>query len=360
MKINRAALLSALKFASPALAGDKNAVEELSHFWFDGKYLSAYDDLIGVRLEFPTEFTGGVRGDKLVGVLENSRALTVTLEPEDDGNLVLKAGSAIITLALRPIEDWFWTPQLPDEDGYRVDKDFLSAISLALMSVGSTKIMNPEQRGVTVIEQDGDVDFYSTDSLAISWMRVPSNNGRVLGQGMSRCILPTQFCELFTKTMKAGAQVIFDESAVYAFDTVKLGTEKNEQEAQMMLFSKLVDDENPLPFERVVQDYISAKGSFLIPKRLRMSVDRALVMLESGQATDLSVKDGSLLLYAKTDHGIVDDELELEKFNHPDIKIRIDFGLLKRALDGREKMTVTNECLIMTGPTGFYHIVASK
>src|SRR5579863_1775696 len=128
MKISRTNLLATLKLASPALASNKNQVLELSHFWLDGEFLSAYDDVIGIRVGCKSDVEGGVPGDKVVGVLENSRARDVTLEVAKGGNMLLKAGSAHITLAMRPIKDWFWHPEVPDRDGFVITEEFQRAI----------------------------------------------------------------------------------------------------------------------------------------------------------------------------------------------------------------------------------------
>lgn len=370
MIVNRNELLAALKIAAPALAGAKNQVLELSHFWFDGTHLSAYDDLIGVKLDFPTEFKGGVLGDKLIGVLECCSDKEVEMTREDDGNLMLTAGGAMITFALRPIEDWFWHPEPPEKaESYRLTKEFIQAVELTLLSVGSAKILNPEQRGITII-QNGDVsaDLYSTDATAISWMQVPLAKGeRVLSPEMDRCIVPTQFCEILTKNAKPNSEILFDENSVYLYEVIKLG-EGEDRDAQVLFFSKLVEDETPLPFEDVVQGYIKGKGSFPIPGLFKQAIDRSLVMLEAEQPADLRVGKGEtkktadrnyLYLYAETPHGVVDDAVEI-KGEHPHIKVRVDSSLIKRGLDGRETMTVTDECLVMTGPKGFIHIVATK
>ena len=52
MKINRIELLSILKTAAPALSSNKNLVEVMAYFWFDGKTVSAYDDMIGIQVNF--------------------------------------------------------------------------------------------------------------------------------------------------------------------------------------------------------------------------------------------------------------------------------------------------------------------
>src|SRR5215469_12883210 len=238
MKINRIVLVSTLKLASAALASEKNAVIELFHFWFDGKYVSAFNDILGMRFSLETDFTGGVSGDKLLGILENSRAKEVSLEKDKDNNLKLKAGSALITFALRPIEDWFWNPEVPKEDGYKITPAFINAIELTLLSVGNGKILPTEQKGITVIPLDGfNAELYSTDAITASRSCIETD--RLISP--NRIIIPTPFCEQIKKFVAINSRLLFDDNAIYCVGEVFIESIKSE----FLLFSRLIEDDNP-------------------------------------------------------------------------------------------------------------------
>ncbi len=357
MKIPRKDLLAVLKIVEPAISSNKNAVEELSHIWFSGKYVSAFNDLLGLQVSFKTEFSGGVRGDKILGILENSLARDITIEEADGGNLFMKAGSAHVTFALRPFEDWFWHPTVPDAKPFQVSKEFIDAIDLTLLSVGSGKVLNPEQRGITIIQNGGDADLYSTDSVSISWMKTKSTI--LTGKEQTRAILPTPFCEQFVKMATESSKLTIDENAVYYTGEFKSG----DWIGDVLLFSKLVEDDNPVPFADVVNGYVGTKGAFPIPNRLKGSLDRALVLLSDGEPADIQIKDEKLLLYAQSSStpAEVDDVIKLEKADkHAEILVKADPGLLKRGIEGRDDLAVTKDCLIMTGPKNFVHIISTK
>ncbi len=352
MKINRQIFLGVLKHASAALSSNKNQVEELSHFWFDGKYLSAFDDILGIRIAFETEFKGGVKGDKLLGILDNSRAKDVTITQDDDKNLLMKIGAARVKLAFRPIEDWFWKPDLPEDEGVLITDEFLKGIELTLLSVGTSKVMNAEQRGITIIKNGGGSDLYSTDAVTISWIRLQSKYNFP-----ARVILSTPFCEQIKKFVKVGSKLCFDENAVYCSGDIFIESLKSD----FLLFSRLVEDENPVNFEEVISGYVKNVKGFNVPSRLELLLNRALVMLSDGEPAELEIKDSKLYIFAQTSLGEIDDVVKLEKAEeHIDITVNIDPALLKRGFEGREFMTVTKDCLVMTGPGDFYHIIATK
>ncbi len=350
MKISRLGLLGLLKALGPAIAGSKNQLPELSCVWFSGSHASAFNDVLGIRVAFATEFTGGVLGEKLLGVLERSRAkeVDVVIEGED---ALLKIGAARIKLTRRPIEDWFWKPEVPEDAGYAVTKPFRDAIDLLLLSVGSASVLNPEQRGITVIQNGKVADLYSTDAVSLSWTQVDTSKQKVFDHS-SRLILPTTFCEQ-VKSLKNDAELRFDENAVYCL--TKFG--EGDDQAEALIFSRLVEDDNPVPFEDVVKQHVTDDKGVEVPTQLKLRASRAMVLL-GDQPVQIEVEDNHLYLFAQTAFGEVDDVLKVG--NHPNVKIKIDMALLHRALDGRERMTIAEHGVVMTGPESFVHIISVK
>lgn len=362
MKIGRTELLGLVKALSPAVASSRNQLPELAHIWFDGQFASAYDDLLGIKIKFKTEFTGGVLGEKLLGILERSRARDVDIELDGD-DLLMKIGAARIKLTRRPISDWFWKPEVPEQDGYGVTKDFQRAIDTVLLSVGASNVLNPEQRGITVIQNGKTADLYSTDAVSLSWAKVDTTNQKVFSHS-NRLILPTQFCQQL-KGLKSKAELRFDENAVYCLTSAVLVEGKKEKDeerpattAEALIFSKLVEDEDPVSFEDVVKQNIAdANERVETPAQLKLRAERALVLLGSEPA-ELSVDDNHLYLYAQTPYGEVDDVLKID--GHPNVETMIDVSLLVRALDRCDRMAVTKQSLVLSGPNDFLHIIANK
>lgn len=351
MKVNRMEFLSLLKALSPAIANERNAVRELSHIWMDGIHISAFNDLLGIQIDFPTDFTGGVLGEKLIGIIERSQADTVDVNVDNDA-MLLKIGRANIKLECRPIEDWFWKPQVPEEPGYAVTQKFREAVELLLISVGSSNVENPEQRGITVIQDKTGADLYSTDAVTLSWFRIDTGNKPVVVVG-TRLIMPTVFTEQLIKLGEA--ELCFDENAVYCLTEIEPTGEKGNR-YDMLVFSKLVADENPVSFTDVVNQHVTDYEGVAVPAALKAQIERAMVLLTE-EPLNVEVKDNDLHLYAQTPYGTIDDHLEL---SHPNVKAKLDAALLNRALEGRELIVLSTEAVVLRGPGAFLHIVAAK
>lgn len=366
MKFNRQILLNTLKTAAPALAGEKNQVKELSHFWFDGDYVSAFNDILGIRVECVTEFVGGVNGEHLLGILENSPARELHLE-EENGTLIIRVGGAIIKLAVLPIADMLWKPAVPKADPYIISQGFMEAVDMCLLSVGKSKVLTPEQRGVTLI-QTNTLNAFSTDAVSLSCMLIEGDAALLEGE---RCILSTPFCEQLSNIGGESAALYFTASSVYCDSAVVVAEVDDKQETKKaLLFAKLIEDDDPIDFNSHVARYMkAAKGAVVIPTGFRLSVDRAMVILSEGQPVTLKIKKDhkddefkSIFIYSTGDEqaGEVDDAILLSDNNHSDIEVLIDAKVLKRGLENRKVMMITEDCVIMLGPEKFTHIIATK
>jgi hypothetical protein len=367
--VNRQELLNTLRLLAPALAGEKNQVKELSHFWFDGKYVSAFNDILGIRIEFDSgDFTGGVNGDHLLGILENSPAKDIRME-EDNGNLAIRAGNAFIKLAVLPAADMLWKPVLPKAEPYSIPQAFMTAVDMCLLSVGKAKVLTPEQRGVTLIQHANSVDAFSTDAVSLSWMRIPDNTVLLEGE---RCILSTPFCEQLKNIGGKSAGLYFSASSVYCKSAVTVvESDDGNKIKDALLFAKLVEDDDPIDFNSHITRYMKGVGGKVtIPIGLRLSIDRAMVILNEGQPVELGIgkdqkDDDFKSIFIKSigeeQTGEVDDAIGLsESDEHSSIKVRVDAKILKRGLDNRKTMRVTEDCLILEGPELFVHIIATK
>ena len=365
MKINRIELLSILKTAAPALSSNKNLVEVMAYFWFDGKTVSAYDDMIGIQVDFEQgEFTGGLQGDKLLGLLENSLAVNVIITVEDKNILRVKAAKTVVDFPLKPIEDWIWNPELPDTKPYKVTEEFLNMISLLLLSVGNGKVMNPEQRGITVVPGKGHSDFYSTDALTLSWMRL---KGTVVSD---RVVLATPFCEQIKSSVSVGSKLYVDSTdeggGVYCECSVEIAKDVT---VSVLLFGRLILDENPEShdFEAAIRENPITDTAFNVPSKLKGALDRALVFIRAEKMMTIGVGpkikgDGEMVYLKSAPEDEIDfnDYVDLDSTEHPDISAKVEPQLLRRALDGREKMAVTDSTIILSGPGDFIHIISAN
>lgn len=362
MKLPRTALLSALRAAKPALAEGTNQLEALSHFWFDGELVSAFDGTLGIQVKLKTDFKGGVLGAKLLSVLEKSESTDISLTKSDDDNLVLSGESGDelfeqIKFALRPITEWFWAPPVPQVPEVKLDDDFIKAVRSLLFSVGSGKVLSPKERGLTFVQYEDALDMYSTDLHTLSWVTVEP--GQPVLTADNRAVVPTLFCEQLSK-FKENARLRIDTMGAYLEGDIKVDEEET---TSVVMYVTLIEEDAPLQVEIITEKFDAAEDKFDIPARMRSSLDQAVVLIGDGQPLEVNVGDnkkgGYLKFLAQSPFGHFDDEIPYEG-EHPRIKVKVDASLLRRGIEGRKKLSVTKSCVVTTGPGNFVHIIATK
>lgn len=351
MKIPRLVLLKALDTLKPALA-TKDLVFELTHYFFTGKNILAYNDLIGLEIPFQTDFAGGLPGKLLLGVLEKSLAKDVELlEGDKDSEMLLKAGNARVHLSLLPVDRVVWQfPEFNEQDSFKVDKALAEIIGEMLISIGQNTSM-PDQLGITFQLWESDerwLDLYSTDGNTLSWARIDQpENYRA-----SRCTVSEEFCKQFHVLCTGSAQLIIEEDCALA-----------KFENGIKLYGRLVDVPNPKDFGEKIDDLIPAPDKLIaIPSRLKLAIERASIVLDNlpGAPTEISIdRDKVLRLYAKPNSHIeLRDAIRLEG-EHEEITSYFDPALIKRALDKRSQMYITKDALVLRGPDNYYHMVSA-
>src|SRR5687767_12853360 len=115
MKFDREELLSSLADASPALA-KTDTIPGLDHFWFDGKYVYAYDGGLGVRVPLKLDLECGLPGKTLLELLKTSALKEVEIEaPKRDATI--KMGKSSVTMVTMDLDKMGWP-----EDWNKLDK----------------------------------------------------------------------------------------------------------------------------------------------------------------------------------------------------------------------------------------------
>jgi len=365
MRVTRSLLLAVTELASPALGTAKNLVPGLSHFWFDGDTLTAFNDILGIRVAFLSDFTGGVEGERLLGILKNSTAKNVTLEARTERRrevLSVEIGSVVVTLPLRPVTESLFHEQFPDDIQREclVDKPFIDKIKLVMLSCGNKKLASPAERGVTIIQGKSHVDAYATDEVTVSWVRL--DNCAVMLPG--RVIWPRDFCDYLVRYFGDGTRVFVTEDAVWC------QTAKDSDGYNVTVYARLIEDNTPSDFAAFVGRYKDAVAvAFKIPGDLSKALLRAEAMLPEKASVELEVTevtgdDGDvrvLRLYSDTATGVFDDMVELDgAAGHAELRVLADVKLIRRALSGRTSLAITGGCVVLTGPEGFFHFIANQ
>lgn len=352
MKMDRAGLLGKLQVIAPAIA-TKDLIEELTAVWFMDGYAFAYDDLVGIRIELKAEFSGGLRGVMLLGLLEHSYGDDLVCSIGENDEMELKVGNAKLKLALLPekrsVFEW---PKFDKKKAAVLDKDFFQVLQMMLVGVGVDTAV-PDQLGVTIRADGSTVDLYSTDSKTISWCVFPTPKGYTT----EYAVLPTVFCQQLLRLCPEGGHLQVTNEYAMA---------ENPQGVQ--LFARLVDVPRPLNFAEIIEEYLD-KGpgrAIEVSTRFKLALERSLIVLAGhpGEGLECDMEGDTLRLYAKSGQGELKDLIKFKGAEHDQVVVDIDPTLIKRILPEDSKvleeykMRFTKACMLVLGPAKFVHLIA--
>ena len=341
--MQRKEFLAALEQVAPALSHNP-ILPVLTHFWFYGDRVMAYNDEIALSTPLETPFKGAVPGTTLLDLLHASGARTLSFAAED-GQLIIKAGRATLKLALRPVSDFlFEMPDYPKGTTLApVEGSLPKAIEGCLRSI-STDAAIPEQLGITLVPDGHFVDLYSTDSDTLSHDRI-----KVKRPPRARVILPAAFCREFLRLSKGtpGHLSLTDFALMQAGDT--------------MLYGRFIETRNPLDFAGIIAEHVASKKKlYPMPKGFGYALDRAVVITDAkvDQAlTALTVKEGRLRLESRSGRGEVIDEFAADD-KQPRVAVKIKPKLLKQGHKDFDELLITVRCAVMSKGDTLYLVSA--
>jgi DNA polymerase III sliding clamp (beta) subunit (PCNA family) len=345
----RTEFLEALNKGRAALA-TKEMLPELTHFWFDGKTVTAYNDVIGIQVPYSTPFKGGFRGALLMGFMENSRAKEIKLTALDNDLVEAKAAGARLKLALLGPERNMWQfPEVPDSAFFKIGDDMLKVIDTHLISVSADTTV-ADQLGLTLQQADDEIDLYTTDSKSITWSAIKRPKGVSF---QDRVTVPATFCEQLLKICAKGGMMHInaDKNFVVAYN-----------DKGVRLWSRLIEVRDPKDFRRIVSNEVpkgGVKAAFPMPQRLKLALERALVVLTGTKDQAITfIADGDILrLFTKNDTAECKDALDVDGV-HPNVEARIDPTLVKRIADKAAHFRLTETALVIFCTGGEVHLIS--
>lgn len=342
MELSRQELYDALNEVKPALA-TKELIEELCCCWMDGKAITAFNDTLGIRVPFESPFTGGVRGNLLLGMLSNSRAKQVSIEPLTDGNALFKAGRTLLKLSLLPITQAVYELPKLGKEGYCPTGAFWGALQKVSIALGPN-LTAPEQLGVSVAPTRAGLALYATDASTLAETFVKAD----WPQLKNRITIPRAFIEQLVKLQGAGTTLYLQGGGIAA---------KNPD--GLLLFSRLVDVPKPSDFEKTINDCSKDLTFFEVPRRLHLALERASVLLatEANASLSMAIMDDRLLLQARTALGDLKDSIGLDNANG-NVQCRTNPDLIKRALEFADDIAMSEQVTLLRAKN-FRYVVAN-
>lgn len=344
--MNRSDLLEALKLVEDAIAR-KDFVEVLTCFCFDGKTITAYDDIVILQAPCIAPIAGAVKAGVLSSFVKASRAKELELS-QVDAELEVKAGRSKLKVALLPTADFLHEfPSDGEKAEYATIKSrgLVDAFARASITIG-TDPSQPELLGITLKYSKGRLSLYSTDNLTATRVRCKANAD---AEDLKTQLSP-RFCELLVKVGASRPMTSFflgDGWVEARFGDVRL-------------FGKACGDGAMASYSSLFKAVGEQTARTPIPPTLERALDRALVVWQQSSKQDecfdtkMVVKDNRLRLTTETGLGRVDDVL---KFEHEDVEVLLVPGTVKKCLSGASEMLITSEFVVI-GSSDFIHIIS--
>lgn len=351
--MERRQLLDTLGTVAPALAST-DLIPVLTHFWFTGKTVMAFNDQIAISTPCATDFKGAVPGD-LLQLTKLSKAKDVTLETPDDKELVIKLASSRVKLGLLDPEAFLFEMPMPSSaDFLQTGKvaEFLDVVRNAMRSVSSDTSI-PDQLGVTLIAEKGVLHVCSTNGMTMTHATIKVNGSPGF---KDRVILSAPFCNqmlALAKTEKKLQLEIHDDHALLVCSD---GT---------ILFGRLIESPQPLNFLGVLDENFPDEDRKLlieIPTKMHLILERAVVIAESKAdrtKTTITVRDGKMKFFSASDRGEVADTMLVGE-TQPEVSMRIEARHLKNGYGDFDRMLITERCAVMVKDNKMYMVAASS
>lgn len=337
MKVERGPLLGIMRLLKPAVA-EKSLVEGLTHVFFDGQTVTAFNDIIGIEIPCNLPIAGGLMGVTLLGILEHSSDPEADLEPSETEVLV-KLRGVRAKLPVLPLD----RAALPFGEvvsgGTPVDAAFLAALRHAMLSVA---VSGPYGGGgITVMVEGQGLGFYSSDLKSISWVRIGLDD---VSNYPDRIVLSAEFCTQLLSLCADGGEITVTQDSVTATDIA----------TGIRLFGRLIEEAEgqQADFAGTIASLFpeGAKPTPLPSVGLGEALARAQVITPSGQVAKVHVlvDKAVLRLELETDLGKLDEVIPLEK-PLPENKLESDMDavLVARGLASSDRFLLNERSIVL-------------
>lgn len=356
MGLSRIEFLEKLETVSPAL-DLRESVVALSRLWFSGTEVIAFNGQMAIVVPYKTEFTGGIRGTVIIELMRQSKAKELDVEVMKN-MVIMKAGRVQMKFPMLSLKTdfsdlykMFTKYDFEHAPKVQLRAGVIDALERSLLSAGMDSSI-PDQLGVTIINKDGKLNFYSTNSKMLSWSTIKSPDKYKIG----RLVVPHTFTRELLKlsTKHSGGILSFTDQWVMA--QFKDG---------VRIYSSLVNVERPLDWDKIIARNLDTGYDRLfvdIPKKLGDAIKRACILATSVpeiRPTKVMVKNGNMILVTRTAVGQVRDRIRLGS-DHSDITSYLNPTLIEESISYTDKFAITpSGQMVMTDGENFVHIIAA-
>jgi hypothetical protein len=349
LKLNRKEFLGEIERVKPALGG-AGGLAELTHLWFDGDQVQAFNIGLGLCAPLKTDFTGGVPGRLFISLLQSSSAEEIEVG-EDGDCLEVVQGKSRTKLPMLAMDRNPWSERFGKPPKSAGCVPLTEELLDALRRVRIVKHKEPnrvEHYGITFMASKEDMRLYTTDSRMLARIVVPGKFEDEDG------VLPWAFAEQIIALCEPGARL-------YLSDDFLMAT-SNEKDDGPRIYSTVLDASELMDLDGIIANFIVENAaSAPLPKGLGESLDRAALLSASSEdpVIQITVKKNTFFLngrYSKTTE--VDESLDLDG-KHPEGKITVRVDQLQAAMAQAEEFTI-GEALVLRGEKDFLSMIAAS
>ena len=343
--MNREELVRKLTKVKPALSSNA-LVPILTDYWFTGIRLMAFNDKIAISTPYKSDFIGTLPGNILLALLSSSSAKECTFsnptpaKADKVSEILITAGRTKMKLGVRDLEETGFDFPKKSPEYALTDQTAMAlcqAIESCIPSLGNDP-SSPDKLGVTLIPGKHFCSIFATDSVTITYAKIPIDSGEL----KNRVLLSGIFCKEITPIVK-------DQSTVYLEitpDHILLAA------GGTILHGKLLTSDNPYSFESIVNHHYPPgleKRLVQIPPRLSNALDRASIIMDDGMdddKTSVEITGGVIHFLSKSKHGQVDDVINIG--GHEDVKVRFNPKLVRAGCERYKDIMFRSDSIVMT------------
>lgn len=352
--MDRKDLLDALRMAKPALSS-QDFIPVLKHFVFDGQTVSAYNDNLGIQIEFPSELQCAIPGDLLQSLVSKYSADELKFDFGKD-KVEIKCGRNRTSLPfLDPVDDKDQFIEWMPEEGsavatFKADGPFLVGLGRCKEFVGNDGNKLAEI-GITMTTEGPSGHLYSTDNLTISSQKLSLHSYE--GADLN-IIIPVPWClavnNLTNEIGDEDVQIEIGDGYIMA-----------DISGEAVVVAKLIEAE-PYAFKEIIEENLgdSDYEKLLVtpPDEFYAALDRNLVIQGKSmeKEIDVTIADSVMAINCNSDLGNSDDTIEFDG-KLDDVSFQCDPVLLMKAGKICSKLAFLDNVII--GREGsFIHIIS--
>jgi DNA modification methylase len=354
MRISRDELLNSLRTCHPSVAKAGNRAVELTHFWFDGEFVSGYNGRLAIFSPVNLPINGGVQ-DTLLTWLDKTTGSDVEITV-DSAKMTVQVGSARAHFPLleanRQVLKYAEVIELLPDKCADLEKDIIEQLLHVLISLDARSAV-PARMGAFFVPNSNTLDIYATDDNTISWLSVDLPDGLEISPYI---VVPTGFLEQLPKMLPPDDARNDESLAFYMNDGMVMAVN---MATMVHVVGNLVDCPNMPDFVGELTEFKNDERGVVVPEDLKTALDRILLIQNS--AVVFEVRDKELHIQSERndkDIGRLYERVVLPE--HPAVDTYYDPDLVQRALKDRTSLLIGRNAMCLKGPENFLHLIAAS